>query len=80
MNTQIIYTNTKDTLKAINAERLANKNKWIFIQVTKEDKIILLKSFDTSIQILRVGDIDYHSGWDLKVSEFKDKITGALEA
>ncbi len=80
MNTQLLYTNIRDTLKAVNVERLANRNKWIFIQITKEDKTILLKSFNTSIQILKVNDINYPSGYDLKVSEFKAKITEALEA
>lgn len=80
MNTQINYTNTKDTVKAINRARLSNKDKWIFIQIDVEGKILLLRSFNTSIDLLKMDEIHYASGYGLKVSEFKAKINEALEA
>jgi hypothetical protein len=78
MNTQINFTNIKDTLKEINQKRLNNKDKWIFIQVTKGQDTILIKSYNTFIQIIRKNDINYQGGIDLKVVDWKKLIENCI--
>ena len=74
----INFKDVETTLKQINKLRKANKNKWVFIQVKKENKILLIKSFNTSIQQLIIEGVNYGGVWDLKVREYTEKIKKAL--
>ena len=65
-------------IKEVNTERKANKGHWVFWQNEVEGKTIQLKIFNTSIQIFRVNGIDYGSGWDLSVKDFKAKLLQAF--
>ena len=78
MNTQIIFSDTKNTIKEINKERLSNKDNWIFIQVSKGKDIFLIKSFNTYLQVIRKNGINFEGGIDLKVSDWKKRIENCL--
>ena len=78
MNTQINFKNIKDTLKEIDQERLNNKDKWIFIQVSKNQDTFLIKSYNTFLQIIRKNDINYPGGIDLKVGAWKKLIENCI--
>lgn len=75
----IEFTNIQDTLNLINKYRLSNKEKWIFVSVVKGSNTLHLKSFNTSIQILKLNEIKYHSTFDQKVKDWKDSIKICLE-
>jgi len=78
MNTQIIFSDAKNTIKEINKERLSNKDKWIFIQVSKGKDTFLIKSFNTYLQVIRKNNIDFIGGIDLKISDWKKRIENCL--
>jgi hypothetical protein len=69
--------NAKDFTDYINKIRLQNKNKWYFIEVEVNNKIIQIKGYDTWIQIFKINDdrINYSSPMDFKVAEFKNYLT-----
>mgnify|MGYP001091596390 CR=1 FL=1 len=80
MNTIFKSENTDTLIKLANKERLSNKNNWIFLELHYKNEITLVKSFGTSIQILKKNGINYPSGWDLKVSEWKNLILKTLNS
>ena len=57
----------------MNQMRLNNTNKWVFAQVELNKKVYLIKSFNTSPQILLRLDtgINYGGAMDLKIGEWK---------
>ena len=61
-----------------NKHRLANKEKWCTFSGIVNGKLVEVKSFNTSIQILRVNGLQSGSLWDLKVKEFKGAIEKAI--
>lgn len=66
-------------LKAVNAHRKQNKNKWIETIVKFRGETTSIKSFNTSIQILRKNGLDYGSTWDASVAAFTEKVKECLE-
>ena len=66
-------------LKAVNAHRKQNKDKWIETFVKFGGAITSIKSFNTSIQILRKNGLDYGSVWDASVAAFTKTIKDCLE-
>lgn len=76
---QINAGTVEETLKAVNNARKQNKNKWIVIKINSGDSIITIKSFNTSIQIMRKNGLDYGSGWDLSVAEFTKRVKECIE-
>lgn len=72
------YTDKKQFVKEYNVLRLKNKGCWVYFNGIIEDKEVTIKTYNTSIQILRVNGCEGGGVWDLKVSEFKNKILQAL--
>lgn len=80
MNQLVISEETLDgALKAVNANRKQNKNKWIETFVKFGGTTTSIKSFNTSIQILRKNGLDYGSSWDASVAAFTEKVKECLE-
>jgi hypothetical protein len=73
-------TTAEEALKACNKHRLSHKGEWVFVEVHLNDKVILLKSFDTSIQVLRLEGVTYPCGMDCSVKQWKEQINSALIA
>jgi hypothetical protein len=80
MNYQILTNDTAVAVKDINALRLENKDQWVFAEILHRGKIVLLKSYNTSIQILRVDGVNHGGQWDISVKDFKAAITAALSS
>ena len=80
---KINVTNEVETaeafVEAYNKHRLANKEKWCTFYGIVNGKIVAVKSFNTSIQILEVNGLKTSSRWDLKVGEFKIVILEAIQ-
>jgi len=70
--------NTKEFLKLANSERLNNKNEWIYLSENVNGFNIEYKSFNTWVQVIKVGEFKDGSGADLNVSEFKQYIKDIL--
>ena len=79
MNTIFESSNTEELVKLANQSRKASRNEWIFLELRKGDSVTLVKSFNTSIQIIRKDGIAYPSGWDLSVKDWQACIRHALE-
>lgn len=80
MNTIIKTTTIEEAIKQANSVRLSEKNKWIFLQIEVADSTpLLVKSFNTSIQILRKGGVTYGSIYDAPVKKWKEAIEDALK-
>lgn len=80
MNTTFKSESVSELLKLTRKARLASKNEWLFLELHHKGQITLVKSFNTSIQILRKNGISYPSGWDLSASDWQEAIRHALEA
>jgi hypothetical protein len=65
-------------IKAFNAHRLANKNKWLAFAGTVAGKRVEVKGWGTTIQILNVDGIRHHGGSDMKVAEWKEMLDEAI--
>lgn len=76
---QINAGTVEETLKAVNNARKQNKDKWIVIKINSADSVIAIKSFNTSIQIMRKNGLNYASGWDLSVAEFTKRVKECIE-
>jgi len=86
MNHQIFADDVDEAVKLVNKHRLDNKDTWIFVELMCNGKIVLIKSYNTSIQVLRVNDKNSYdtwtnrgSLWDLPVKEFKSRIADAIK-
>jgi len=79
MNHLIETENSEEALKQINTHRLNNGNQWVFIEVHSGENVILIKSFNTSIQELRRNGINYPCSMDLLVRDWKAQILKALK-
>jgi len=75
-----ISTDTfENALKMLNKLRLENKDKWLFATITLPyEHCIEIKSFNTSIQILRKAGIRFPSTFDMSVTAWKKAIDEAL--
>lgn len=73
------FDSAEDFVKAINAARLANKNKWIVYVGTVNGKAVEMKSWNTGyLQILRVDGINHAPPMDINVTGWKDAIREAV--
>ena len=80
MNQLVISEATLDgALKAVNTHRKQNKNKWIETVINFRGEKTVMKSFNTSIQILRKNGLHYGSVWDASVAAFTEKVKECLE-
>jgi len=75
MNT---YNDKKELIKAINRERLANKNKWVFFTCLYNSEPLAIKLFDTWVQALDYKGVRHSSIMDLPVKGFNQFLTEAL--
>ena len=71
--------NTKDFLKIANAQRLANKNNWVYLKEIVNGKELNYKAFGNWVQFIQVGRFKDGSNMGLNVSEFKQYITDTLD-
>jgi hypothetical protein len=76
---QISTDTFENALRILNKLRLENKNKWLFaVVVLPYEHPIEIKSFNTSIQILRKGGTRFPSTFDMSVTAWKKSINDAL--
>lgn len=72
---------TNDFVKTVNSLRLANKNKWYFLNGTVNGCNFEIKGFGTWLQVIKVNDINCANCMDQSVAEFKNHLkTVAIEA
>lgn len=65
--------------KALNAARLANRQKWITYTGTVAGKRVEVKTYDTGyLQILRVDGVCHGGPMDMKVGAWKAHIERAI--
>ena len=83
--TNYITTNEKnEALKLINKIRLANKNKWYFIELTHNNKAYQIKAFGTWLQVFKLNlkfnpSVDYSNAMDQSINEYKEHILNVLD-
>ena len=75
---ELFDTTPEQALKAINSERLQNKNQWVYAIGSIRGITIKVKFFDTSIQILQTGNLKYSPPMDASVKVFKSTILESL--
>ena len=79
MINQISTDTFENALSMLNKLRLENKDKWMFATVSLPyEHCVEIKSFNTSIQILRKDGIRFPSTFDLSVKAWKKAIDDAL--
>jgi len=71
--------NTQKAIYTINKKRLNNKNKWYVLQLNVNGVDISLKGYNTWIQRLEIGNLNYSSGMGISVSEFKNFLQDTLK-
>jgi hypothetical protein len=79
MNDIVKHDCPNECIKQVNKLRLNDPKSWLFIQIECNGQTTLCKSYGTSIQILRKGCINYQTGWDLSVKEWKERILTAIK-
>ena len=85
MKTNYITVNEKnEALKLINKVRLANKNKWYFIELNYNNKIYQIKAFGTWLQVFKLNlnfnpSIDYSNAMDQTIKQYKEHILYVLD-
>tara|TARA_R100001463_G_scaffold77580_1_gene131707 strand:+ start:1011 stop:1292 length:282 start_codon:yes stop_codon:yes gene_type:complete len=90
--TNYITTNEKnEALKLINKIRLANKNKWYFIELIHNNKKYEIKGFGTWLQLFKLNlkfnrsslciysCVDYSNCMDQTISQYKEHILNVLD-
>ena len=76
----IIQTDSaSDAVKQINAARLDNKGKWIFIYVSFLGESIKIKSFNTWIQVFQYNGMRCSNGMDSPVGEYRSFLLNKFE-
>lgn len=70
--------NTQDFIKEINTLRLANKGKWYTWQGVVNGKEVILKGFNTWLQILRVNGLQCGNCAGKSVKDFKQDLFDAI--
>lgn len=78
MNIHIEANAVEGALKLANKERLANKRKWYFLQIRLGEKTVLAKGYGTSWQRIEREGVQYPTGWDLSVKDWKLQLERAL--
>lgn len=80
-NTIVQATDPTDAVRQITRERLANRNAWLYLEIHLPGKFpYVVKSFNTSIQILRCNGLRYRDGWDLTAKQFNQCLIDAFES
>lgn len=55
-----------------NKARLANRDKWVFINsILSDGRDVQYKAYNTYIQILKIDGVNYAQGMDERVAAFK---------
>ena len=73
------YDNAADFVKAVNAERLKNRGKWLHYIGRVNGKVVSIKTFDhTFLQIFKVDGIDHAPPMDTKVTAWKQHMLKVL--
>lgn len=73
------FATAAELTKALNAERLKNKQKWLVYVGDVAGKRVEIKTFDASYpQIMRVNGIDHGGAMDLKVGAWKALIERSI--
>ena len=70
---------TQDFIKEINALRLANKNRWYSWQGVVNNKTVVIKGFNTWLQLLLVDGLQCGNCADRSVKDFKNDLASAVE-
>lgn len=84
-NTNYITTNEKkEALTLINKIRLANKNKWYFIELIHNNKTYQIKAFGTWLQVFKLNlkynpSVDYSNAMDQSIKQYKEHILNILD-
>ncbi len=75
-----LYDNIEYALKQIRSERLAHKNKWLFLDFRVNGRHYRLKSYNTWIQKYYIGDTNMclSSPTDCSVKVFNETILKGL--
>ena len=71
--------NTQDFIKEINALRLVNKNRWYSWQGVVNNKTVVIKGFNTWLQLLFVDGLQCGNCADRSVKDFKNDLASAVE-
>ena len=66
-------------ISVMNKKRLANKNKWISLEIEIGDKIVLTKSFNTWTQIMICDNKKIGTLMDLSITQWKQELKGCFE-
>ena len=80
----ITTTEKNEALKLINKIRLANKNKWYFIELIHNNKTYQIKAFGTWLQVFNLNlkfnpSVDYSNAMDQTISQYKEHILDILD-
>lgn len=68
-------------IKLFNQERKANKNTWLFFNYSIHGEDIAIKSFNTYIQVIKIGDRVKDSGpMDCKVKDMTQFLKDILHS
>ena len=71
--------NTQDFVKQVNALRLANKSRWYSWQGVVNNKTVVIKGFNTWLQLLFVDGLQCGNCADRSVKDFKNDLASAVE-
>ena len=69
----------QEFVKTINILRLENKGRWYQWQGEVNGKQVALKSYNTWVQRLKVGDITHSGNMDVSVKEFKEFLSACVK-
>jgi hypothetical protein len=72
--------NTLDFIKTIDELRKNNKQKWYFWSGQVAGKEVVIKGYETWLQIFRIDGLNYPSSMDIKVSVFKDHLKNGVQS
>jgi hypothetical protein len=61
-------------IKIINQLRRANKNDWFYTDYQTSGKKIVIKCYNTYLQILRIDNINYGGLMDISVKKFNSEL------
>lgn len=70
---------TQDFVKQVNTLRLANKNRWYSWQGIVNNKTIVIKGFNTWLQLFIVDGLQCGNCADRSVKDFKSDLASAVE-
>ena len=72
------FENIIDLIKYVNKQRLENKNKWLFLAIAYRGRNITIKSYNTWIQILFIGEKQLSGSMDISVKDYKTFLTNSI--